>query len=169
MLVVDSSLQLVQSRTAPSGTSGLKQILALVKRSEAVPIRSEGVRVLVNVVKSLFTSSSNSTYAVPVSIDEEGDRESQKQREAGVKAVLTPENADALAKMVGRSGQYPVLVNEGLVALSLLSTQPSGGTYKTICMILCADVLFHSFPSTRCYIDSDRSRSRRCSGIFHQQ
>ncbi|KAH8833794.1 hypothetical protein DL96DRAFT_1578425 [Flagelloscypha sp. PMI_526] len=124
---VDCSLQLLQAIPDSQKSSGLKQILALVKRSDAVPIKSEGARVLVNVVKSLFSSSATSGYAVPISLDQ-AEGEKQKLRESGVKAVLTADAASALGKMVGRSGKYPVLINEGLVALSLMSTQPSGAS-----------------------------------------
>jgi hypothetical protein len=128
-MTVDCSLQLLQTFPESTRSSGLKQILSLVKRSDAVPIKSEGTRVLVNVVKSLFSTSANAGYAVPVSLDQQ-EGEKQKLRESGVKAVLTADAASALAKMIGRSGKYPVLINEGLVALSLMSTQGAGGMFE---------------------------------------
>jgi hypothetical protein len=108
----------------------LSQILALVRRSGSLPVRCEGTRVLVNVIKSLW---SGDLVSSPVSSGINGRRafenpgERQKKRTDAIRAVLTPECADALARLVGRSGRYPGLVNEGVVALSLLSTQKEGG------------------------------------------
>jgi hypothetical protein len=106
--------------------SGLVQILALVQRSDAVPIKSEGTRVLVNVIKSLWSSDSPSRQA--------GGPENLEQRQTrrlnAMRSVMTLECAEALARLIGRSGKYPVLVNEGVVALSLLSTQRDGGKFR---------------------------------------
>ncbi|KAG6337204.1 hypothetical protein ID866_1876 [Astraeus odoratus] len=66
--------------------TGLAQILSLVKRSDKVAIKSEGTRVIVNLVKSIWSSDP-----------------------------------------ARRSLKYPILVNEAVVALSLLSTQREGG------------------------------------------
>lgn len=98
--------------------------MALVKRSESVPIKSEGTRVLVNVVKSLW---SNDTLGNGDTGSENQTTEKQSQRKAAMSVVLSMECALALASLVGRSSKYPLLVNEGVVALSLLSTQVAGG------------------------------------------
>ena len=50
-----------------------------------------------------------------------------QKRQAALAKVLTIECATALASLVERSAKYPLLVNEGVVALSLLSTQQAGG------------------------------------------
>jgi hypothetical protein len=95
--------------------AGLEQIIALVRRSDTIAVKSEGTRVLVNVIKSLWSSD-----ALP-------DTTLQKRRQEAIQAVLVPAFAEALASLVGRSMKYPLLVNEGVVALTLLSTQKDGG------------------------------------------
>lgn len=109
-------------------------MLALVKRSDSVPIKSEGSRVLVNVVKSLWSnnlpaSPSASSVESPVAgtFNKDDLLEKQRKRNAAIRTVLTSECALTLAGLVGRSGKYPLLINEGVVALSLLSTQKEGG------------------------------------------
>ena len=100
-------------------STGLAQILEVVRRSDSVAIKSEGTRVLVNVIKSLLTEKSNASSPDVVA-------EAQK-RQAAVELVLNPLSASALASLVARSGKYPVLINEGVVALTLLSTRKDGG------------------------------------------
>jgi len=41
--------------------------------------------------------------------------------------VLTMESTSTLANLIWRSGKYPVLVNEGIIAMSLLCTHEAGG------------------------------------------
>lgn len=120
------------SSHSPSYPTGLAQVLALVKRSDSVPIKSEGTRVLVNVVKSLW--STDPIASPTIDLEETGSGsgskailEKQRKRAAAIRAVLTSESALALATLVGRSGKYPLLVNEGVVALTLLSTHKDGG------------------------------------------
>ncbi|KAF7322937.1 GTP binding [Mycena chlorophos] len=96
--------------------TGLSLIMSLVKRTESTPIRSEGTRVLVNVIKSLWSTDTAEAMA-----------ERQQKRNAAMQTVLTSECAFALASLVARSAKYPLLVNEGVVALSLMSTIKTGG------------------------------------------
>ena len=97
--------------------SPLRQILDLVQRSDSIAVKSEGTRVLVNAVKSLWSTD-------PKNLDE--DR--AKKREATIAAVVTEPCVSALARLIGRSKRYPTLINEGVVALSLISTHANGGT-----------------------------------------
>lgn len=99
-----------------STQAGLSQIVALVRRSDTVAIKSEGTRVVVNVVKSLWSANGASS-----------DAEEQQRRETALKAVLVPASAEVLASLIDRSMRYPLLVNEGVVSLSLLSAHDSGG------------------------------------------
>ena len=99
--------------------SPLRQILALVRRSDSIAVKSEGTRVLVNATKSLWSTD-------PKTLD--GERASR--REAATTALVTEPCVSALARLIGRSKRYPTLVNEGVVALSLISTHPSGGTFR---------------------------------------
>ncbi|KAG5727645.1 hypothetical protein E4T56_gene12251 [Termitomyces sp. T112] len=112
----------------PELPTGLSQVLALVKRSDSVPIRSEGSRVLVNVVRMLWgnkLSTTTSDMAATGSTDRDG-QEKQNKHNAAIRTVLTPESASILTRLVGASGKYPLLVNEGLVALTMLSISKEG-------------------------------------------
>ena len=100
--------------------TALSQILALIKRSDAISIKSEGTRVLVNVIKSLWYNERGV----------ESSDERQKKKDACMTAVLTMECASILTNLIWRSGKYPVLVNEGIVAMTLLCTHPAGGKQK---------------------------------------
>ncbi|KAG5654519.1 hypothetical protein H0H81_001160 [Sphagnurus paluster] len=133
--IVDHTYALIlPSSRSPTSPTGLSQILALVKRSDAVRIKSEGSRVLVNVIKSLWANGlpSNSTEDPQALVstgvmNKEDLLEKQRRRAAAVRTVLTPECASTLANLVGRSGRYPLLINEGVIALSLISTRKEGG------------------------------------------
>ena len=94
----------------------MRQILDLVRRSDSIATKSEGTRVLVNAVKSLWSTD-------PKNLDEER----VKRREITMKAIVTEPCVSALARLIGRSKRYPTLINEGVVALSLISTHPNGG------------------------------------------
>ena len=104
--------------------TALSQILALIKRSDSIPIKSEGTRVLVNVIKSLWYNERGV----------ESSDERQKKKDACMTAVLTKECASTLTNLIWRSGKYPVLVNEGIVAITLLCTHPAGGKQHIICI-----------------------------------
>lgn len=93
--------------------TGIDQILALVKRSDTVAVKSEGTRVIVNVIKSLCTQTLT-------------DEVTLEQRRKAMELVTASTSATALAELVGRSRKYPVLISEGIIALTLLSLQPSG-------------------------------------------
>ncbi|PIL23899.1 hypothetical protein GSI_13650 [Ganoderma sinense ZZ0214-1] len=109
--------------------SPLRQILDLVRRSDSIAVKSEGTRVLVNAVKTVWSTD-------PKNLDEQR----AKQREATIAAIVTEPCVSALARLIGRSKRYPTLVNEGVVALSLISTQAGGGT-------LVLDSLLNPLPS----------------------
>lgn len=111
---VTNACTLVLSPSDSSSPAGLTQIIALVRRSDTVAIKSEGTRVLVNVTKSLLSSATSS---------DSGEKQS---RQSAIEGVLTPASVEVLAALIGRSMKYPLLVNEGVVALTLLSTQGKG-------------------------------------------
>ncbi|KAG6818154.1 hypothetical protein H0H87_000059 [Tephrocybe sp. NHM501043] len=123
-------LVLPSSRSLSSPT-GLSQIIALVKRTDSVPIKSEGSRVLVNIVRTLWGNKPTLNTAgsdIPPSIElvDQDVQEKQKRHNAALHVILTSENASVLAKLVGSSGKYPLLVNEGLVALTMFSIPKEG-------------------------------------------
>jgi hypothetical protein len=88
-----------------AASTGLHQILSLVKRSESTAVKSEGTRVFVNVIRTLWHE----------------DTPDGEQRKAAMGIVSTGPIALTLAQLVGRSKRYPILINEGIVALTLLS------------------------------------------------
>lgn len=94
-------------------SSCLIQILALSRRSDSIPVKSEGARVLVNVIKSLCSSTGN--------LQEE-------RRQLAIRTVTTRESTDTLAQLLGRSKKHIILLNESILAMLLLSHQPGGGT-----------------------------------------
>lgn len=111
--------------------SPLKRILSLVKRSESVHVKSEGTRVLVNAIRSLW--SNEDTPASPVvspiinSVNSDNLFEKGKKRQDCIKLIMTQECASALTSLLARSGKFPSLVNEAVVALSLMASQRVGG------------------------------------------
>lgn len=115
--LVDHTFALVLPKDDNTPT-GLSQILALIKRSDSISIKSEGSRVLVNLVKSLWFSE---RILGP-------SDERQKKKDQCISILLTPECATTLTALIARSNRYPILVNEGIVAISLLSTHKLGGT-----------------------------------------
>ncbi|KAL5511837.1 hypothetical protein ACEPAH_5055 [Sanghuangporus vaninii] len=95
-------------------TSCLNQVLALSRRSDAVHVKSEGARVLVNVIKSLCSSS--------------GDLRDSRRQEA-IKSVTNSESATILAQLLGRSthsSKHVILLNESIFSMCLLALQSNG-------------------------------------------
>ncbi|CCL99147.1 uncharacterized protein FIBRA_01162 [Fibroporia radiculosa] len=125
---VENAIALVSPPSDCSLGSPLNQILALVRRSDSIAVKSEGTRVLVNIVKALWAS------------DPAAGTDKTERREAAVRLIVNTNCASALAQLVGRSKKYPVLINEGVVALSLMSTHSSGGT-------LVLDAILNPLPS----------------------
>lgn len=109
---VDNVFELVLTASgADSSGSALAQILALGRRSDSVAVKSEGTRVLVTAIRTLWSSEASG---------------GEKRKEAMV-ALCTYDCSSALAQLVARSRKYPILINEGIVALTLLSTHSKGG------------------------------------------
>ncbi|SJL00348.1 uncharacterized protein ARMOST_03661 [Armillaria ostoyae] len=121
---VESTFALALPSPGPAGTpTGLSQIVSLLKRSDTVAVKSEGTRVLVNVIKSLWAVDAPGPHSP---IEDDTAQRKQRKRQAAIQSVLTQECTSALASLVAHSAKYPLLVNEGVVALSLLSTQKAG-------------------------------------------
>ena len=129
---VDHTFVLVLQNSSDRPTA-LSQILALIKRSDSIPIKSEGTRVLVNVIKSLWYNERGV----------ETSEERQKKKDACMTAVLTKECASTLTNLIWRSGKYPVLVNEGIVAMTLLCTHPAGGKQNIFGIMTVISILIH--------------------------
>lgn len=102
---------MTRANASPTSPTGIDQILALVKRSDTVAVKSEGTRVIVNVIKSLCAQT-------------QADERKLEQRRKAIGLITMSASATALAELVGRSRKYPVLISEGIIALTLLSLQP---------------------------------------------
>lgn len=114
----------------PDADSPLDQILDLVKRSDSVAAQSEGTRVLVNVIKGLFSFTQSGLNGMTSPISPAQDIPiSGAQREEAIARICTLDSTEPLAEMIGRSGRYPMLLNEGVVALTLLSSHSAGRTF----------------------------------------
>lgn len=98
-------------------TTCLNQILQLSRRSDSIHVKSEGARVLVNVIRSLCSSA--------------GDVQDESRRKA-IELLITPENSVILAQLLGRSQKHGILLNEAIVAMCLLSLQKEGGQSATL-------------------------------------
>ena len=94
--------------------SGMDQVINLSQRSDTVALKSEAARVLVNAIKSLWSPSSPEEVTV---------------RRRAVRRLSNRSSTRALAELIGRSRKYPVLLNEGIVALTLLGSQSAGARY----------------------------------------
>lgn len=105
----------------------IDQISDLIRRTDSLTLQSEATRVLVNVIKTLWVppGSGSSTPSSPTS---PVDKAELADRKAALAKLTNEETADALAELVGRNLKYHVLLNEGIIALTLLASQPSGGT-----------------------------------------
>ncbi|KAG1756831.1 uncharacterized protein EDB91DRAFT_1094661 [Suillus paluster] len=107
-------LEPVEGQDPPS--TGLSQLLALVKRSDT------STRIIVNLIRSLWTNERRDEIS-----NEEELQARQQKRVRAMDALLTPACAEALAALIGRSAKHLILINEGVVASSLLSMHRDGG------------------------------------------
>jgi len=102
-----------------------------------VSLQSEGTRVLVNVIKGVFSlqapavngisprGSNNTSPVSPVS-PPQPPRIDETERKEAIAKIATLDSTEPLVEMVARSGRYPILLHEGVVALTLLSSQSTG-------------------------------------------
>ncbi|KDQ07955.1 hypothetical protein BOTBODRAFT_38392 [Botryobasidium botryosum FD-172 SS1] len=97
-----------------SEMSGMDQLFGIIDRSETLALRSEATRVLANIVRSLCSANNSTGEAA------------KEDREEGLAKITHDQAASALAEMVARSRKYPVLLNEGVVALTLLGARSEG-------------------------------------------
>ncbi|KAI0695924.1 hypothetical protein BC835DRAFT_1533592 [Cytidiella melzeri] len=112
-----NSLSLVlPNASQPHQPTALTQILALVRRSETVAIKSEGTRVFVNAIKSIWSTDASNV----------SDPTFQQHRKEAMAQLSTPSIAAVLAQLIGRSRRYAILISEGAVSLYLLSIPANG-------------------------------------------
>ena len=102
---MDNTLALILPEPGqPEEETLYNQIMALVRRSDTVAIKSEGTRVFVNAIKTLWATDASSK-----------DPEWAKRRKEAMQKLATPQCAATLAQLIGRSKKYAILINEGVV------------------------------------------------------
>lgn len=110
-------------------------VLALIPRTDDVRLRSEATRIVVNVVRTLFSTkplgtASDLAHASPItptlhSAASNGLDAEETMKRRGRPLIVRKEVAEALSEMVRLSERYPMLINEAIVGLTLLAG--SGG------------------------------------------
>jgi len=111
---VASSLEVLRTESISEIEAPLDLILALIKRTDELQLRSESTRILINLVRSLFSTSTSSPT------------EHNSIEQARQTILAKEEVVRAISEQIRLSEKYPVLVNEGIVALSLLSGGAGG-------------------------------------------
>lgn len=123
----ENSLKFVAESTTGSKDSVLDSLLDLVQRTDDVPTKMEGTRILVNAIKTLWSSKEDARSSITAHTKL---RARSRLVSAGV--------AGALCEMVRNSPKYPVLVNEGIMSLALLGSEGSKGS-RLVARALLAD------------------------------
>ena len=120
-----SSLVVTISGQEETTTTPLDTIVQLAGRTNDVRLKCEATRLLGNVIRSLYSSRSAMSPVTPSAL---GGLEMglAKGRARGI-LERHQGTVDALAEMLRTGEKYPVLVNEAIVALTLLSTTEGGG------------------------------------------
>uniref|UniRef100_A0A0K3CCD8 FGENESH: predicted gene_3.532 protein n=1 Tax=Rhodotorula toruloides TaxID=5286 RepID=A0A0K3CCD8_RHOTO len=114
-----NALAMLDQDTATNPSSGdaasftLDLLLSLSTRVDDLRLRSESIRVIANLVRTLFAAPSDD--AAPEAV------------RAGREKLTSRDVAGSLAEMVRTSERYPVLVNEGVVGLTLLAGSSEKG------------------------------------------
>lgn len=137
-LLETPSASVANSPETPAPYSPFDLVLALIARTDDIRLRSEATRIVVNVVRTLFStkplgnSASDMAHASPItptpssaasnSLDAE---ETMKRR--GRPLIVRKEVAEGLSEMVRLSERYPMLINEAIVGLTLLAGSGGAG------------------------------------------
>lgn len=116
--VVENAVRLVDG-----GVSALNALVDMIKRVDDMPTKMEATRVLVNVVKSLWNSASGRTGL------------SEGTILAARKKLVRRDVIQSLAEMVRTSPKYPVLVNEGIIALTLVGSERMGAELVSLSLL----------------------------------
>lgn len=122
--VMENAMRLVNGETGSA--TALNALIDMVQRIDDVPTKMEATRVLVNVVKSLWTSARSTPASQALS--EEAVLEARRK-------VVRRDVIQALAEMVRTSPKYPVLVNEGIIALTLVGSERMGAELVSLSLL----------------------------------
>lgn len=101
---------------ALSSPSGFDQIVALAMRSDSVIVQSEGARVVVQVTKALWRTLES---------QQQQPSELEALKEA-MRKVVSRSPIEALTGLLARSQRHVVLLNESIIALTLIAGQSVG-------------------------------------------
>ncbi|GJJ12165.1 hypothetical protein Clacol_006406 [Clathrus columnatus] len=114
---VENATKLAIAKADPSSATGVQQILALVKRSDTVAVKSEGTRAIFQVIRSVCSQTSK--------VGLQSDK-----RELAIQAVTDETAIKALAELAGQGRHKPyfILILEGVLGMTLLSLQPGGAS-----------------------------------------
>ncbi|SNX84424.1 uncharacterized protein MEPE_03133 [Melanopsichium pennsylvanicum] len=102
--------------------AALNALVDMIQRIDDVPTKMEATRVLVNVVKSLWNSARGSDV-------------SQEALPLARRKIVRRDVIQALAEMVRTSPKYPVLVNEGIIALTLVGSERLGAELVSLSLL----------------------------------
>ena len=129
--VTENAIRLVGGEATGLSTTStpplaLNAVVDMIQRIDDVPTKMEATRVLVNVVKSLWASvrSSNGSQAL-----------AEEAILAARRKVVRRDVIQALAEMVRTSPKYPVLVNEGIIALTLVGSERVGAELVSLSLL----------------------------------
>lgn len=134
------------SSASDSDATPLNGIVALASRTSDVRLKCESTRLLGNIIRSLYSARSLASPITPSALNglETGLAKAQARQ------ILEKHKgtADALAEMLRTGEKYPVLVNEAIVALTLLCTTEQGGTFTIYDYVLQRERMVQSHAPT---------------------
>ncbi|GAA5924012.1 hypothetical protein JCM3775_005573 [Rhodotorula graminis] len=111
-----------------SSTTPLDTLLALISRTDELRLRAEGTRVLVNLARTLFSLPSCATS------HEDGGLAAAVVQ--GREQLVRRDVSDAMGELVRGSEKFPILVNEGVVGLTLVAGSGSKGASLVLASLL---------------------------------
>ncbi|GAA5890729.1 hypothetical protein JCM8208_004976 [Rhodotorula glutinis] len=115
------------SSDSPS-TTPLDSLLALISRTDELRLRAEGTRVLVNLARTLFS--------LPQCATSHDDDALAAQVAQGRDRLVRRDVGDAMGELVRASEKFPILVNEGVVGLTLLAGSGREGASLVLASLL---------------------------------
>lgn len=126
--VTENAMRLVDGEAGSTTPrpSALNALVDMIQRIDDVPTKMEATRVLVNVVKSLWTSARSNGAS---------QAWSEEAILAARRKVVRRDVIQALAEMVRTSPKYPVLVNEGIIALTLVGSERVGAELVSLSLL----------------------------------
>ncbi|SPO25448.1 uncharacterized protein UTRI_03132_B [Ustilago trichophora] len=126
--VTENAMRLVdgEAGSTVSRPSALNALVDMIQRIDDVPTKMEATRVLVNVVKSLWTSAR---------INGASQAWSEEEIFGARRKMVRRDVIQALAEMVRTSPKYPVLVNEGIIALTLVGSERMGAELVSLSLL----------------------------------